>query len=264
LTAAPRGAVLLLHGQPGSARDWGGVIDALGQRATVLAIDRPGWDGHSIPADLEGNARSALAALDAAGVERATVAGHSFGAAVAVWLAIRHPGRVGALVLAAPSANVASLYPLDRWLAAPVFGDAASAAALAVAGAALIAAPPRRRIARALSLDEPYLGAAGRRLVAPWAWRTFVHEQRTLVHDLPALERRLPEIAAPTTIVAGTRDRIVPARSVRQLARQIPGARVRWLRGAGHLLPLRRSSELAEIVLAAATPNPASARERQA
>ena len=40
-------AVLLLHGQPGSAADWDGVADLLHGRADVLAIDRPGWDGHS-------------------------------------------------------------------------------------------------------------------------------------------------------------------------------------------------------------------------
>ena len=51
---------------------------------TTVAIDRPGWDGRSVPADLTGNARAALAALDNRGIDRATIVGHSLGAAVAV------------------------------------------------------------------------------------------------------------------------------------------------------------------------------------
>jgi pimeloyl-ACP methyl ester carboxylesterase len=249
LTPPSRDTVLLLHGQPGSARDWDRVIDAIGPRAAALAIDRPGWDRRSPATGLEGNADAALAALSAAGVARATVVGHSFGAAVAAWLAVHRPDRVNALVLAAPSANVASLYELDRVLAAPVVGDLGSAAVVGSLGAALMAGPVRRQIARALAVDERYLGTAGRRLLKPSTWRAFVFEQRVLVHELPTLERRLAEIAAPTTIVAGTRDRVVPRRSVRQLAHQIPGAELRWLERVGHLLPLRRGDALAEIVV---------------
>jgi len=92
---------LLLHGQPGGAADWDGVRSALDGRATALAIDRPGWDGETRAQDLAGNARAALAALDAHGIERAVVVGHSLGAAIAAWLAVHHGERVSALVLAA-------------------------------------------------------------------------------------------------------------------------------------------------------------------
>src|ERR1700739_2954731 len=112
--------VLFLHGQPGSAADWDGVIQRLGGRAVTVAIDRPGWDGVQPALDLDGNAQAALAALDARGLGQALVVGHSLGGAIAAWLAVMHPERVTALVLAAPAANLASLYPIDRWLAAPV------------------------------------------------------------------------------------------------------------------------------------------------
>jgi pimeloyl-ACP methyl ester carboxylesterase len=107
--------VLLLHGQPGAAGDWDRVRTAIGSRVETIAIDRPGWDTDSSPSDLEGNARAALDAVDAAGAERAVVVGHSFGGAVAAWLAATHPDRVRALVLAAPSANEDSLEWMDRW-----------------------------------------------------------------------------------------------------------------------------------------------------
>ena len=85
--------ILLLHGQPGAARDWDRVRAAIGGRGRTIAIDRPGWNGRSAPLDLEGNAQAALAPLDDERIDRATVVGHSFGGAVAAWLAAWHPER---------------------------------------------------------------------------------------------------------------------------------------------------------------------------
>jgi len=243
--------VLLLHGQPGSAADWRAVIDRLDGAVTPIAIDRPGWDGATAPRDLAGNAAAALAALDARGVSRAVVAGHSLGAAIAAWLAARHPDRVSALVLAAPAANVASLYRIDRWLATPVAGELAGAATLSSVGLALSLAPVRRRITAATALDDGYLRRARSAALRPAAWRAYVSEQRTLVRDLPALEARLGQITAPTTILAGTGDRVVPARAPLKLLQQIGGARLTISEKAGHLIPQRDPGLVAEAIMAA-------------
>jgi pimeloyl-ACP methyl ester carboxylesterase len=147
---------------------------------------------------------------------------------------------------------VASLYPLDRWLATPLAGELAGAALLTVAGVTLAAAPLRKRLARGLSLDDRYLDEVGRRLTRPSSWRSFAVEQRALVAELPALEERLEQIAAHTTIIAGSEDRIVPLSSLRTLSEQIPDAELVLLPRAGHLLPLREAGALAAIVRAAA------------
>ena len=86
-------------------------------------------------------------------------------------------------------------------------------------------------------------------LLAPAAWRSFVREQRFLVRDLPALERRLAGIAAPTTIVAGTADHVVPLSAARRLRTQIPGAELVEVEHAGHLLHVQQAGRLAEVVL---------------
>ena len=246
------GSALLLHGQPGSARDWDAVIAALGESVDAIAPDRPGWDGRGGATDLAGNADAALRTLDARGIERAVIAGHSFGGAVAAWLALRHPERVRALVLAAPSANERALYPLDYVLAAPLAGPVLSGALLGGAGASLRVRPARRALASRLGLDERYLRGLGRLLAKPAAWRAFVVEQRALVRDLPALERELHRIATPTVIVAGAADRIVPTAAAEALAEQIAGAELVLLRRAGHLLPHRHADRLAEIIEARA------------
>jgi pimeloyl-ACP methyl ester carboxylesterase len=243
--------VLLLHGQPGSARDWRRLRHALAGRVVSIASERPGWNGTDRPTGLEGNAAAALATLDAAGYARATIVGHSFGAAVAAWLAITRPERVHALVLVAPAANPDSLIPLDHLLAAPVLGDLLSGWALLGAGLALAAPPVRARLAERFSLDHGYLRAAGRTLIRPASWRAFCAEQRVLVRELPLLEPRLGQIQVPVTIVIGTADRVVPPASARKLADQIPGARLIQLERANHLLPQGRARELAEVIVTA-------------
>lgn len=226
LAPAPtaRPALLLLHGQPGGARDWNRVIAELSDQVTAVAIDRPGWDGDSRPEDLAGNARAALAALDARGIERATIVGHSLGGAVAAWLAAEAPDRVSGLVLAGPAANRASLEWFDRWLTFPVAGPLTAAASLTGLGLALSLAPVRGWLAREAELDIAYLRTAGRSLPTGWARHAFAVEQRSLIHDLPRLEDRLSVIRAPTWVVTGSADRVVPASAPQALARPIPGA----------------------------------------
>jgi pimeloyl-ACP methyl ester carboxylesterase len=241
--------VLLLHGQPGAATDWQRLRAAMSDGVRTIATDRPGWDGRSLVTDLAGNAEAALSALDGAGAPRATVVGHSLGAAVAAWLAGLAPARVGRLVLVAPAANLDSLGPIDYLLAAPVVGWLASVGAMAGGGLVLGAGPVRRWVAEATALDDRYLQAAGRMLLTPAAWRSFVREQRCLVRDLPALERQLAKIAAPTTIVAGTADHVVPLSAARRLRTQIPGAELVEVEHAGHLLHVQQAGRLAKIVL---------------
>lgn len=243
--------VLLLHGQPGGAADWDGVVAGMNGRADALAVVRPGWDGATRARDLAGNAEAALAALDERGAARAVVVGHSLGAAVAAWLAATAPERVAGLVLAAPAANLAALYTLDRWTAAPVAGEVAAAAVLGGLGLALTVAPVRRRFARASRLDEGYLRMAASVVRRPASWRAYAAEQRALVRGLPELERRLGSIIAPTTIIAGAQDRVVPARATLRLSRQIPGASLRHSATAGHLVPQRDPGAVVDAILTA-------------
>jgi pimeloyl-ACP methyl ester carboxylesterase len=251
VSAVSHDPVLLLHGQPGAASDWERLCGALGDRVpSTIAIDRPGWDGSSRVIDLAGNAAAARAALDDAGVRRATVVGHSLGAAVAAWLAISAPDRVARLVLVSPAANLDSLSAVDYLLAAPFVGWLASVGAMAGGGLVLGAGPLRRWVAEATALDDRYLRAAGRMLLKPGAWRAFVREQRYLVRDLPRLEHRLEEVSAPTTIVAGGADHVVPIAAARRLAASIPGAELVEVAHAGHLLHVQHASRLADVIAA--------------
>ena len=220
----------MLHGQPGSARDWRALEAELSGRIETLAIDRPGYRPGSAPGGIAHSGAAAVAALDAAGHERALIVGHSVGGAVAAWLAVHHPERVEGLVLVAPAANVASLLPVDRVLAAPLIGPLVSAAMLTGASLAL----------------------HSRRLRSRATLKAVVVEQRALMYEIPLLDDQLHLIATPTTIVFGSEDQIVPPDATKRLARQISGAKLVKLEGAGHLLPWEHPKELAEAIVATA------------
>ncbi|HET9718998.1 MAG TPA: alpha/beta hydrolase [Solirubrobacteraceae bacterium] len=244
--------VLFFHGQPGSARDWTLVQAAIGDRLAMLAIDRPGWDGRTPAGGLGSSVAAGISALDGAGARRAVVVGLSFGGAVAASMAIQHPDRVAALVLISPAANTASLQPVDRLLALPIAGYAASAAVLAGAGVALASGAIRGRLERTFRLPDDYLRTASRRLRSPRAWTAFLVEQRALLAELPQLEERLGEIVAPTIVVLGTADTVVPLAAGRQLSRQIPHAELVEIPGGHHVLAAEHPERLAELILRAA------------
>ncbi len=102
VTAAGAPLVLAIHGITSTSRTWLATARALGDRATLMAVDLRGR-GRSIElppvVGLDAHARDMVAVLDAAGLERAVVTGHSLGAYVAARMAVRHPHRVERLVL---------------------------------------------------------------------------------------------------------------------------------------------------------------------
>jgi pimeloyl-ACP methyl ester carboxylesterase len=91
-----------------------------------------------------------------------------------------------------------------------------------------------------------------RRLRSRATLKAMVVEQRALLVEIPVLDDQLHLIAAPTTIAFGTDDQIVPPDAIKRLARQIAGAQLLTLEGAGHLLPWERAKELADAIATAA------------
>lgn len=101
-TRAGQGApVVLIHGVGLRGAIWGPQVEALRADYDVIAVDMPGHGGSSLPpadATLSHYADAILALLDALGIGRAHVVGHSMGALVATEFALAHPGRVASLV----------------------------------------------------------------------------------------------------------------------------------------------------------------------
>ena len=244
--------VVLLHGQPGSGADWQQVADRLPGGLGVLAPDRPGYGASAQAAGgFAAGARAVVAELDAQGIDRAVLVGHSYGGGVALATARLAPERVEALVLLA-SVGPGCLTWADWMLAAPVSGELFSLVAWRLtpwfARTVLAAARLLRR--RPVGLDQAVnwqIWASAHYEHGP-LWRSFLTEQRALVRELGGLGAGLPAVAQPVLLVADPHDMIVPVRSTRKLAAALPNARVQMLDGPGHHLPRRAAPQIAAAI----------------
>jgi len=191
----------------------------------VLVPDLPGFGRSPAPRpprprtlDVSGLAAAVAAAMEAAGLPRAAVLGHSLGGQVAVELADRFPQRVARLVLVAPT--------VDR---------AARTAGREVLR--LLADSYREPPALVALAAWDYLAAGPRRIAATL---------RFALAD--AIERKLPWIDAPALVVRGGRDPIVSRRWAEEVARRLPAGELATLPRAAHALPWSVPGELARLV----------------
>jgi pimeloyl-ACP methyl ester carboxylesterase len=244
--------VVLLHGQPGSGADWRQVADRLPPGLRVVSLDRPGYGTSCQGAGGFGdNARAVVAELDARGIPRAVLVGHSYGGGVAMAVAQLAPERVEALVLLA-SVGPGSLTGWDRLLAAPVAGEVCAVTAwsltpwLARARLAAIAALRRRPIAADEHVNWHIWGHAHRDH-GP-VWRSFLIEQRALVGEVGGLTASLASVAQPVLLVADPRDTLIPVSTTHQLAAVLPDARVQLVDQIGHHLPRRGAPQVAAAI----------------
>lgn len=250
-------AVVLLHGQPGTADDWQWVTPLLEDRYTTVVPDRPGYGRTPGPATgFRGNASALARLLDRLEVERAVVVGHSWAGGAALAFAAGHPDRAAGLVLVSSVGPGERLGWSDRLLAAPVVGDAIAAATVGGVGLVL-------GIEKVQSVAERRLGGRAHdalvaltRLTRPGSrvWRSFVTEQRCLLSELDGLADDLPALTAPTVVLHGRADRMVPVEVAATVAAAIPGAELQVLEGVGHLLPHDRPEAVAAAVARVADP----------
>src|SRR5216683_866003 len=88
--------LVLLHGQPGTGADWQHVIAMLPEHISAVALDRPGHgSSRQAGGGLDVNAAAVIEELDARGIDRAVLVGHSYGGGVALSVAARARPRRG-------------------------------------------------------------------------------------------------------------------------------------------------------------------------
>ncbi|MHB8465775.1 MAG: alpha/beta fold hydrolase [Acidimicrobiales bacterium] len=236
-------AVVLLHGQPGGARDWDPVIDALAGRATVLAPDRPGYGTpRRSPVGVAANADAVIELLDDEGIDHAVVVGYSWSGAVALDLAQRHPTRVTALVLVAAIGGAGSVDDLDRALTVPVIGPL-----MALGGLTMLQVPIVRRMLAPRASDRLPRASLT-------TWHSFVVEQRAMVSELPAITARLGSTTVPAVVVIGETDRVVRPSTQDALAGALPQCEIVRVPRCGHLVPWEAPGVIADAVVRVTLP----------
>lgn len=257
---------LLVHGLGGAAVTWIEVIGGLASRGPVVAIDLPGCGGTPLvqdePLTIDAYVDLVVAVADTLGWSRFTLHGNSMGGLIATLAAAAHPDRVTRLVLVSPALPPTSPLRLlvPSWATVAGFGPIAvssgSSAALTLLGAVPDGLDQRRK--RAVlglifgSPDEvdPHLldlmarefgevpeGADGedrRRAVLA----SLVSIARSWL-DPRRVWRAIDAVQAPTIVLGGTADALVPAR----VLRQVLARRTDW---QGHVLDDRRHALMME------------------
>jgi pimeloyl-ACP methyl ester carboxylesterase len=236
-------ALLLVRGLGRSSRYWGELRDLLGRSFHLLLTDNRGvgrsdapWPPYSTSLMADDHA----AILDAAGVARTHVFGMSLGGMIAQQLAIRHPTRVERLILGCttPGGHHAersgALLALVRASISPIDRAIQITAPLVLSGETLRQRPEVVEQWRAIARDEPKnrIGRIGQFLAAGR-------------HDAWA---QLAHITAPTLVVTGDADRLIPPGNSRLIADRVPGARLHSIPAAGHDFAADRPEETATVI----------------
>src|SRR4051812_5749884 len=242
-------AVLLVAGQGMTVDGWWATTPVLSRSFRVIAFDnrdtgrssRSRW-----PYSVAQMAGDAVAVLDAAGEERAHVYGISLGGLVAQDVVLHHPDRVQALVLGATTAGGVSAalpapMPMTFFARAGTMGpEEAEWAAVPYT----YSENTRRLHADRIAANIAHRVGGGSDALA------YLHQAAAVAtHDT---RDRLARIPAPTLVVHGEQDLVVPPANARQLARRIPGARLRVWPDAGHLYIIdepRADREIARFLL---------------
>lgn len=236
--------VMLVHGTAAWSGFWRYVAAHLAGRGyRVIAVDLPpfGWSGHDPEAryDRVTQAARLSALLEAVGGRPATVVGHSFGAGPATELALRHPNRVGALILVD-----AALGELDRG------SDSGTASAMRVRPVAELATsasitnpvaigPLLRSLIERKEQAEPWLDTLRQPMrregttSAYAAWLPHLFEWRA--GEFSRTSTGLKSIQVPVAIIWGEADSITPLEQGRLIASLTRARSIQSLPGVGHI-----------------------------
>jgi 3-oxoadipate enol-lactonase len=228
-------ALLFLHAFPLDASMWDTQVGAFSDRHRCLRPDVYGFGASPPPPPgmtLDDVAAAVVEALDARGVQTATVIGLSMGGYLAFALLRRFAARVDRLVLCDTRAGAdGEEARADRLrMAERVRGEA---------GVESIVEPTVARLLAPLSAAEFHVSDPVRARIRR-ATPAGVAAAQEAMAARPDSTPLLGAIAVPTLVLVGSQDTVTPPEEAERMAAAIPGARLEVIDGAGHLSNLER------------------------
>lgn len=253
--SGPTGAtpLLLLHAGIADRRMWDPIWPALTTEHDVVRVDFRGFgESTERPSGPWSPRADVLATLDGVGIQRAHLVGCSFGAGVAVEVALERPGLVASLVLAAPGGALLTERTDELAAAWELEGAAVEAGDIDAAVDANVTA----------WVDGPQRGPD----VVPAAVRDAVRTMQRRAFDLtidwpdsvweaedeldPEAPERLAEIGVPTLVVSGALDIDSIRMAADMVTTRVSGARLVEWPDVAHLPSMERPDDFAAEVLA--------------
>jgi pimeloyl-ACP methyl ester carboxylesterase len=239
--------LVFVHGLSGSWPNWLEQLPVFAAGHRVITLDLPGFGHSPMPRQeisISGYARMLEQLLAHLGVDAAAVVGNSMGGFIAAELAIAYPQRVERLVLISAAGisthnhrgSVTAL-PAMRTLERSLMGAAAWTASKSdnVARRARLRDAALGVVVRHPSKLDPALAAEQIRGAGKPG---FIEGLEAVLHY--EIRERLREIACPTLIVWGDRDRLISVRDADVFAELIPNSRKVVFGDTGHMSMLER------------------------
>jgi pimeloyl-ACP methyl ester carboxylesterase len=226
--------VLLVHGLGLSGGAWWRTVEALAPNVRVITFDHRGIgrsQSWTYAYTTEALADDAVSILDALAIERVHLYGFSLGGMVAQQIALRHPDRVRSLVLGATHSGGRRAVSPDPDVVAFIRRRGGMPTEQAAWASVPYNYGPRSRSEHVDRIAEDI----ERRLQNPFNERAY--RAQLLAASLHNCLSRLERIDAPTLVVHGAQDRMIPVANARLTAERVPGARLKILGDAGHLYP---------------------------
>ena len=249
--------VVLLHGNGTTLVDWiaSGVVERLSQHHRVIAFDRPGFGYSDRPRARIwtpfAQASVIALALRSIGADNLTVVGHSFGALVALALALDHREMVASAALLGgyyyPSVRGDVLYLAPP--AIPLLGDVMRYTVSPLLGAAKRGAIEARLfnpkpVPPSWRDDFPF-----EMTLRPAQIRAEAAEAAMMIPATASLVPRLSELTLPLLIIAGEGDEISdPVDQSQRLAISVPGSALLLLEGIGHMVHHSATREVVDAI----------------
>lgn len=235
--------IVLIHGFGADHLGWMFNQAELAADRPVYAIDLPGHGGSSKEIDdasAAGLAQSVIAFMDALGIAKAHLVGHSLGGAIALWIAAKAPERVAALTLIASGGlgpEVANDF-IEGFVAETRARKLRPVLEMLVANPALVTADMVEDVLKFKRLD----GATA-------ALRKIADANFEGGKQRGSLRSRLETLKMPVQVIWGEADKVIPADHAKELPANVKVTRIA---GAGHIPHLEKAAEVNTAIKALA------------
>ncbi|HWG53077.1 MAG TPA: alpha/beta hydrolase [Gemmatimonadaceae bacterium] len=239
--AGTRGAgepIVLIHGFPTSSHLWRDLVPLLPEGHRIVVLDLLGYGRSDRPLErdlsIRGHAERVVSLLDILRISYAAIVGHDLGGGIAQYLAVHHPTRVSRL-------GLMNSVAFDDWPTAQVKLARATLPLTRHLPATWVASVVRAELERGYTHDErgtrsvdiyirPFCSPEGRDVLVQ-------HLEALDVKETMALEPRLQNIIAPTTVIGGTHDPFLSPDTTRRLHDAIPGSTLHIVPNVRHFTP---------------------------
>jgi pimeloyl-ACP methyl ester carboxylesterase len=245
--------LVLLHGIMDSHRVWRRAVPLLAEHFRVLMLDLPGhgWSGRpDAPYTLTWHAQVVSSWMEAIGVERAHVCGHSFGGGIAQWMVLDQRGRIDRLALVSPGGLGRQVALGMRVASFPVLGRKLTPLALR------LALPTALRTFSATfgHMEPEEIELFLKMRMIPGTDRAFQRSLEGVINlfgQYMQTMQRAHEIASmpPTAIFWGDKDPIIPVRHGRAVLNHSTGIPLTEYNGCGHYPQLDVPSSFARDLI---------------